>query len=83
MDIIGTSISTYLSLISVNTLQWIKSTFLISWSKIFCWQILNASESISNPTTRYASSTAAPIDNAPQPLPKSVTNFPLMSPYWD
>lgn len=76
------NISTYLTL-SVNTLHSIRSTFSISCSRIFCWQISNASESISNPITRDASSIAAPIDNAPQPLPKSATSLPLISPYWD
>lgn len=57
--------------------------FSISCCIILSWQVSNASLSISNPTTRDAPNTAAPIVNAPQPLPKSATSLPLISPYWD
>lgn len=64
-------------------MHWMRSIFSTSFSEILCWQSLRASTSSSNATTKVASKIAAPIDNAPQPLPKSATSLPVISPYWD
>lgn len=63
------------------TSQAMQSTLLNSWNSTFSLKISIASSSISKPMTKPALRTAAPIDKAPDPQPKSATSFPSTSPY--